>query len=572
MENLEIADVFDEIADLVELQDGNPFRIRSYRNAARTIRDHGGRLEDMVREGQDLTDLPNIGGGSADKIHEILEKGTCQKLEDLHEEMPEGLTRLLDVPQLGPRKAMQLYEELGIQSIEELKKACEAEKVQELEGFGAKTQQNLLDGIDMLEKTSGRYLFRTAADQVAVLGQHLDSVDGLKRWEVAGSYRRRKETIGDLDILVEADDREKVTDAILQYDAIDSIASRGEEKVTVYLDSGLQIDFRFFEEESFGAAMMYFTGSKEHNVAVRQRAVEREWKLNEYGLMEDENRLAGATEESIYEELNMMWVPPELREDRGEVDAAVDHDLPELIEYADINGDLQSHTTASDGANSIEEMAQAAIDAGYEFFALTDHSQAVSVANGLDEDRAKKHAAAIREVNESLDDFWLMAGIEVDILKDGSLDLADDVLADLDWVMGSIHYNLNLNEEAMTERLLSAVRSGLVHSLAHPTDRIIGQREPIVYDFTQVFEACVENDVCVEINAQPDRLDLPDIYCKQARDMGVKFTMGTDAHQTNHLDFMQFGINVARRGWLRRSDVLNTYTRDELHSWLQKRG
>ena len=573
MENSQIADIFDEIADLIELQEGNQFRIRSYRNAARTVRDLGQRIEDMVSNEEDLSELPNIGDSTAKKIHEIIETGTCERLEEMKQEVPEELTKLMDIPGLGPRKAMQIYQELGVQSVAELKQACEDEKVRELDGFGARTEQNILEGIATVEKTSGRYLYQAAAEQVDRLAEHLDGISELTRWEVAGSFRRCKETIGDLDILVEAEDREAATEAILHYSAIEKVASRGEEKVTVYLENGLQIDFRFFEEESFGAAMMYFTGSKAHNIAVRQRAVGRDWKLNEYGLMDaDDTRLAGATEEEVYGKLEMAWVPPELREDRGEVEAAEEDSLPDLVEFDDIRGDLQAHTNETDGANTIEEMARSAIDMGYQFLAITDHSQAVSVANGMDEERLKKHADAIREVNEGLDGFWLMAGVEVDILKDGNLDLAEEALEDLDWVLGSIHYHFNLGEEEMTERLLRAIRSGVVHGLAHPTVRVIGKREPITYDFARIFEACAENDVCVEINAQPDRMDLPDIYCKQAREAGVTFTLGTDAHQQSNLNFMRLGVNIARRGWLEKGDILNTKTARQLQKWLEKRG
>lgn len=569
MENSQIADVLDEIADLLELQDGNPFRVRSYRNAARTIRDHGERVEDMLRQQKDLTELPNVGDSTAEKVHQILETGTCEKLKALHEKLPEGLPLLLDVPGLGPKKAMRLYEELDVASIDGLKEACEAGRVRGLEGFGAKTEQNLLDGIEMLEKTAGRCLYRTAADQVRALQRHLEKVDVVQRWQVAGSFRRRKETIGDLDVLIEAGEREAAAEAILQYPSIESVGSRGREKVTVYLDSGLQVDFRFVEDESFGAALMYFTGSKAHNVAVRKRAVARDWKLNEYGLMEGDDIRAGRSEEEIYGELEMDWVPPELREDTGEVEAAAEGSLPELIELEEIRGDLQSHTTASDGAHSIEQMARAAEKMGYEYLALTDHSQAVSVANGLDEDRLKKHMEAIREVDANMDDFWLMAGIEVDILKDGQLDLTAGILEELDWVVGSIHYQLNLDEQAMTERIIRAVRSGLLHTLGHPTVRLIGQRDPITFDFGRIFEECAQNDVCMEINAQPDRLDLPDIYCRQAREAGVTLTMGTDAHQMEHLEFMSYGVNVARRGWLEGRDVLNTKNADELRAWLE---
>ena len=568
MENAQIADVFDEIADLLELQEANQFRIRSYRDAARTVRDLSQRLEDMVANNEDLTELPNIGDSTSSKIHEILKTGTCEQLEELRGEVPEGLTQFMKVPGLGPRTAMELYRELGIETLEDLREACEQGKVRELKGMGEKSEQNILEGIEKLESLTGRMLYRDAADHVESLGRHLNDLDSLTRREVAGSFRRCKETIGDLDVLVQAEDREQATKDILDYAPIAEVTSRGEEKVSVRLDSGLQIDFRYFEPESFGAALLYFTGSKAHNIAVRQRAVDRDWKLNEYGLFEDDERLAGEDEESVYDRLEMAWVPPELREDRGEVEAAVNDELPDLVELEDIRGDLQAHTDATDGKNTLREMAEAARERGYDYFAVTDHSQRVTMANGLDEDALRERADEIRELNEELDDLWLMAGIEVDILKDGRLDLEEDVLAEMDWVVASVHYNRNQERDQMTDRILSAVRSGVVHVLGHPLGRIIGQREPLGYDLDAVFEACAENGVFVEINAQPDRLDLPDTHCKRALEAGGRFTISTDAHKRPDLGFMKYGVATARRGWLGKGDVLNTCTAKQLRKEL----
>ncbi|MFO8006559.1 MAG: DNA polymerase/3'-5' exonuclease PolX [Candidatus Brocadiia bacterium] len=570
MENAQIAEVFEEIADLLELQEGNQFRIRSYRNAARTVRDLSRRLQDMVSEDEDLTELPNIGESTAEKIAEILETGTCERLENLRREVPSGLTRLMRVPDLGPRKSMKLYQELGIEDLDGLREACEAGKVRELEGFGEKTEQKILKGIKTLEATSGRILLREAMDHVESLGRHLDGLDVLDRWEVAGSFRRRKETVGDLDILVHTADREEATERILDYDAIDEVMSRGNERVTVRLDSGLQVDFRYFEPEAFGAALLYFTGSKAHNISVRQRAIDREWKLNEYGLFKDDNRLAGKSEESVYHRLNMDWIPPEMREDRGEVEAAEEENLPDLIEQDDVRGDLQSHTDRTDGSNTLEEMADAARERGYQYLASTDHTRRVSMANGMDEDGLREQADKIRELNESLDDLWLMAGVEVDILKDGELDLGEDVLAEMDWVIASVHYDRSMDEEQMTERLLKAVRSGVVHCLAHPLGRIIGEREPISFDLDAVLEACRENDVWVEINAQPDRLDLPDTHVRRALEAGCGLTISTDAHKVGDLDFMRFGVYTARRGWVEKGDVLNTLSADELRERIKR--
>jgi DNA polymerase (family 10) len=570
MENAQVAQIFDEIADLIELDEGNEFRIRSYRSAARTVRDLSERLEDLVEQGKDLSDIPNIGESTAEKIHEILETGTCERLEEMREKVPPALVDLMRVPNLGPRKAMQLHRDLDIESLDDLRKACENGEVRDLEGFGAKTEEKLLKGLKTLDETSGRFLYKAAADHVEALGRHLDGTDAVTRWEVAGSFRRCKETVGDLDILVQAKDRGEATDAILEYGEIEEVASQGKERVTVRLGSGLQIDFRYFEASAFGAAMMYFTGSKAHNIRLRRRAVDRDWKLNEYGLTKDDRQLAGKTEESVYHRLNLPWIPPELREDRGELEAADADDLPALVEMKQIRGDLQAHTEATDGANTIQEMADAAADRGYQFFAVTDHSKRVTMAGGLDDDAARKHADAIREVDDGMDDLWLMAGIEVDVLKSGKLDLQEKTLEGLDWVVASIHYDRNLERDTMTERYLSAVESGVVHCLGHPLGRIIGGRDPLPLDLDRLFEACAEHDVCIEINAQPDRLDLPDTHVKRAREAGVRFTLGTDAHKIADLDFMPLGVHVARRGWLEKKDVLNTRTAKQLRKWLKK--
>ncbi len=570
MENARIAEIFSEIADLLELKGGNAFRVRSYRNAARTVSELPQRLEDMVFEKADLTELPNIGEGTAEKIREILDRGTCKRLEDLHEEVPQGLTDLLRIPQLGPRKAAQLYRELSVQSLEELKKAAEDKKVRKLSGMGAKTEQKILEGIQGLEASSGRILFHTASQYVKALGDLLSSMETVVQWEVAGSFRRGKETVGDLDILVQSTDRRRVSESVAEHDAVVEVIGRGEEKMSFRLESGLQVDLRFFEPEAFGSALAYFTGSKAHNIAVRKRAQAKDWKLNEYGLFKGHNRLAGRTEASVYHRLNLPWIPPELREDRGELEAADEGRLPELIAEGDINGDLHSHTKRTDGRDSLEDMAKAARDKGYGFLAVTEHSKAVSVARGLDEEDLKAHADKIRALDEKYDDFWLMTGIEVDILKSGKLDLDEKILARLDWVVASVHSYFDLEEKEMTDRLLAAVQSGVVHSLGHPTGRMIGSRDPIRFDQDRVFAACRKYGVCLEINAQPDRLDLPDTLCKRAKEAGMSFSVVTDAHHRVDLDFMHYGVLVARRGWLEKKDVLNTRTMKQLKRHLAR--
>ncbi|MFP4138937.1 MAG: DNA polymerase/3'-5' exonuclease PolX [Planctomycetota bacterium] len=571
MENAQIADIFEEISDLLELKDANEFRIRSYQNAARSIRDMSQRLADLAEEGEDLSELPNIGEKTAEKIHEILEKGTCRRLEDLRDELPQALTEVMKVPGVGPRKAMKIHRELDVDDLDDLRQACRDGKVRTLEGFGEKTEEKILDGIKTLETTAGRVSLKEAGDHVRSLSEWLDGVDEVDRYEVAGSFRRRKETVGDLDILIQASDRKAAGEAIVEFEGISNVDSHGAEKITVHLTGGLQVDFRFFEPRNFGAALMYFTGSKAHNIHLRKIAVDRGWKLNEYGLFKDDDLLAGKDEEAMYHRLNLAWVPPEMREDRGEVDAAAEDRLPELIEHDEVRGDLQCHTTASDGNNSIEEMARSAKDFGFSYLAITDHSKRVTMARGLDNDKCRKHAEEIRKMDGKLDRFWLLAGVEVDILKSGKLDLDEDVLAELDWVIASIHYDRNLSEEKMTERYLSAIRSGVVHAIAHPLGRIVGKREAMAIHFEKVAEACAEHDVLLEINAQPDRLDLPDTYVQQAREMGCSFSFGTDAHKTDAFDFLRYATDVARRGWLEAGDVVNTLTIPRLRRRLRRK-
>ncbi|MDZ7708271.1 MAG: DNA polymerase/3'-5' exonuclease PolX [Trueperaceae bacterium] len=570
MENAQLADLFDEIADLIELKDGNEFRIRAYRAAAGTIRGWPDRLEDLVERGEDLSEIPDIGEGSAEKIHEILETGTTKRLEALRDEVPTELTELLRVQGLGPKTAMQIHEELGVNSLSDLKQACEDQRVRELDGLGEKTEQTILEGIEALGSGEERMLLGEAQDHVTSIGRHLDGIDAIDRWEVAGSYRRRKETVGDLDILVSTSDREATSDAIEAFRDVDEVLGRGAEGLSVRLGGGLQVDVRYFGEAEFGSALVYFTGSKEHNIELRRLAVDRDWKLNEYGLFKGDHRLAGHDEEAVYHRLNLAWVPPEMRENRGEIDAAGLGELPDLIRADQLRGDLHTHTDATDGAGTLSEMIQAAADRGYAYYAVTDHSKRVTMANGLDDDAALKHADAIREAGEEHDDLWVLAGIEVDILKDGSLDLKEATLAQLDWVVASIHYDLDLDEEAMTSRLLAAVRSGVVHCIGHPTTRRLGKRGPIPFDADRVFEACARHDVALEINAQPQRLDLPDVYCKRAKEAGVRFTISTDAHKRSDLSFLRFGVDVARRGWLERGDVLNTGTAAQLRKRLGK--
>lgn len=558
MENAEIASTLDEIADLLTIQEANQFRIRSYRDAARTVRDASERMADLVAEDQDLSDFPNIGESMAGKIHELVEKGTCRRLQQLREKSPEQLTDLLRIPGLGPKTARQLHRELGIKSIDDLRRAGEEQRLRNLDGLGAKTEKRLLEGIDNLEKHADRIRLKEAGEYMTTLARHLDAINEIDNWQVAGSFRRRMETVGDLDIVIQASNRERVAKELTRYKDVERVLGKGTDKVRLRLRNGLAVDFLFFNASQFGSALLYFTGAKAHSIALRKRARRRHWKLNERGLFRGNKRLAGKTEEEVYNKLKLPLIPPELREDRGELEAAEQDKLPTLVTLDDIRGDLHAHTTASDGNHSIEEMARAAKDHGYDYLAITDHSKAVHVANGLDEERVRHHADQIREVNSRIKNFRLLAGIEVDILKDGSLDLEHKVLEQLDWVNASVHSYFRLSKKDMTQRLLHAIKSGVIDCLSHPLGRQIGSREPIQLDLDKVFDACADNRVCLEINAYPDRLDLPDIHCRHARDAGVDLVISTDAHKTGDLDFMRFGVDVARRGWLEQKDIVNT--------------
>jgi len=570
MENDRIADRLDDIADLLELEDGNEFRVRAYRTASRRVREHTARLADLVDEGSDLTRLSGIGSSIADDIQELVETGSSQRLRELRDSAPEQLPEIMHVRGLGARKARKLHKELGISNLQELGEACRDGRVREIPEFGAKTEANILKGIAEQEQDARRVPLKAAADYVESLARQLERLSAVQRWVVAGSFRRRKETVGDLDVIIQASDREAAMDGIVEFHGLHRVVSRGREKSSVQLEGGLRVDFRFFEEDNFGAALLYFTGSKAHNVALRRIAKNHDWKLNEYGLTKNSQVLAARTEEDIYQRLGQVWIPPELREDRGEIEAASQDTLPELITLGDIRGDLHCHTRETDGEDTLQDMVRAARDKGYAYMAVTDHSRNVSVTQGMDETRLGRHAERIRKANAATDDFRVLAGVEVDILKSGELDLDPDALADLDWVVASVHSYFDLSEADMTRRLLRAVESGVVHCLGHPLCRQIGRRGGIHFDAEELFAACAERNVYLEVNANPTRLDLPDAYCKQAREQGSRLVINTDAHRTTDLEFMEYGVDVARRGWLEAGDVLNTRPLRELELALEK--
>ncbi len=568
--NSEIAEIFNQMADLLEIKGANPFKVRAYRNAARTVQNLGKSLETLVAEGVDLTKLPGIGQDLSDAIHEILETGRFSKLEALKKELPEGLDKLLAIEGLGPKRIRQLYDTFGITSLPELAKLAESGDIYTLKGFGPKLVAKILKGVALAKKSGHRFRFDVARPFAEGLRDYLERFEGILKVEVAGSYRRRKETVGDLDILVVAKNWQEVTDYFVRYEGVKEVVSKGPTRSTVILRNDLQVDLRSVAAESYGSALHYFTGSKAHNIKIRKMAVERGWKINEYGIFDGDKRLGGETEEGIYRLMGLCYIAPELREDRGEVEACLEGKLPDLVRREDIRGDLHMHTTETDGHATIRQMAEAAMKEGYEYIAITDHSRHLTVAKGLDEKRLRAQMEAIDRLNEEIDGITILKGIECDILEDGSLDLPDTLLRELDIVLGAIHYKFDLSEKAQTRRLLKAIAHPALHIVAHPTGRVIGHRNPYTLDMAQIYKACKEHGVALEINAQPERLDLDDIHAKAAKEEGVKISIATDAHDITSLAFMRYGINQARRGWLEKADVINTLPLKKLQAFLKR--
>jgi len=568
--NRDVAEIFNHIADLLELKGDNEFRIRSYRNAARTVESLSRNVTDMVDEGEDLSTLQGIGKDLAGKIEKIVRREKIELLEKLKKEVPEELTELLKIGGLGPKKLKKMYDELGIRSLDDLQGAIEKHKIRELEGFGKKTEETIQKEIKRLGESGNRFSIATAEELAIPLMEYLENGQGVEKLEIAGSFRRRKETVGDIDILAVCRKDNDLMDRFTGYEDVERVVSTGEARSTVILRSGLQVDVRVFEKKSYGAALHYFTGSKEHNVAMRKMAQKEDLKINEYGVFSGEKMIAGKTEEDIYDHFGLAYIEPELREHRGELEAAANGKLPELVGVDDIRGDLHVHTDATDGKMSLEEMAEAARKMGYEYMAVTDHSKRVTVAGGLDVKEVREQMEKIDRLNEDYDDFRLLKGIEVDILEDGSLDLPDELLKELDLCICAVHYKFNLPRDKQTERIVRAMENRYFTILAHPTGRMIGERDPYELDMEKIFRAAGENECFIELNAHPKRLDLVDFHCTQAKEMGVKVAISTDSHTTGHLNNMKYGIGQARRGWLEKDDVLNTLSLDDLERMIKK--
>jgi DNA polymerase (family X) len=570
--NADIAEIFNRTADLLEIQGANPFRVRAYRKAARTVGGMSKNVAAMGGDGKGLSELPGIGKDLAGKIEEIIETGKLSQLEALEKEMPNGLHAVLKIPGLGPKKVKVLYDKLNIGGVDDLKKAAENKKIRQLPGFGEKTENDILKEIERKGGAEKRLKISLAEPVADSLIDFLKKGKGIMEIAAAGSFRRRKETVGDLDILVtcKKGTNEKVMARFVDYEDVDHVVSRGETRSSVILYSGLQVDLRVVPEVSYGAALYYFTGSKAHNIAVRKIGVKKGLKINEYGVFKKDKRVAGKTEQEVFKKVNLPYIEPELREDRGEIDAAWKKKLPDLLTLDDIRGDLHSHTKDTDGRFSTEEMVAAAKAKGYEYLGISNHSQRLTVAKGLDKKRLAKQIREIDRLNEKTKGFTLLKSIEVDILEDGSLDLPDSILKELDFAVCSVHSKFRLSRDKQTERVIRAMDNPYCHILGHPTGRLINERDPYDIDMEKIMEAAKERGCFMELNAQPERLDLNDIHCKMAKEIGVKVAVSTDAHSIDDLDYMRFGVWQARRGWLEPDDVLNTRSWKELKKLFKK--
>ena len=563
--------MFDHLADLLEIQGANRFRVRAYRNAANTIRDQSRNLADMLEAGEDLSEMPDIGEDLAGKIEEIARTGHLSLLDEVAEDVPEAIVEATRIPGIGPKRARALFDALELSSVEDLKTAAQEGRIAGLRGFGEKTEAKILEELEKGAIDEHRIRLDVAEDFAEPLLDWVRGIDGVRQAEIAGSYRRRKETVGDIDILVAGEEGRAIIDRFVAYDEIEDVASKGKTRSTVVLRSGLQVDLRVIPGKSWGAALHYFTGSKAHNIAGRRRAQDRGLKLNEYGLFDGDEQIAGATEEEVYEGIGLPWIDPLLRENRGEIEAAEEGTLPELVTREDIRGDLHTHTTASDGKNTLREMAEAAMEMGYEYLAITDHSRSETQAGGLAAQELEAQIEEIDALNEELDGIRLLKSSEVDILEDGRLDYPDSLLERLDLVVASVHSKLDLDEDAQTGRILRAMENPLVSIIGHPTGRQIGVRRPSALNVERIVEAAAECGCVLELNANPVRLDLKEVHCRMAAEHGVRIAISTDAHSTRGLGNIRYGVDQARRGWLSTADVVNTRGWEDLSGLLRRR-
>lgn len=568
--NADIAAMFEEIADILEIQGENPFRVRAYRNAARTLQGLGREAKSFLEHGEDLTRLPGIGKDLAAKIKEIVDTGRCEALDKLRKQTSPGLAELLRIPGLGPKRVRALYEQLDIQTPEQLYRAARDGRIRTLPGFAEKTELNVLQAIEAHVQKDQRIKLALAGQYAEPLAEYLRQVKGVKQVVPAGSYRRAKETVGDLDILATAAGDSPVMERFNRYEEVKDTVSQGKTRSTVILRSGLQVDLRVVAPGSFGAALHYFTGSKSHNIAIRRLGQQHGLKINEYGVFKGEKQVAGKTEESVFRAVGLPYIPPELRENQGEIEAAKAGLLPDLVTLADLKGDLHAHTKATDGHNTLKEMALAARELGLSYLAITEHSKRLTVAHGLDQKRLLQQTDEIERLNEELDGITLLKGIEVDILEDGRLDLTDAVLGKLDLVIGAVHSQFHLSRSKQTTRILKAMDHPHFTMLAHPTGRLLQERDPYDADMARIIRHARTRGCFLELNAHPERLDLLDSHCRLAKDEGVLVSINSDAHSVLDFHHLRLGVGQARRGWLSATDVLNTRALRELRKLLRQ--
>jgi DNA polymerase (family X) len=569
--NKEIIDKLNELADLLDIKGESQFRIRAYRTAARAIAGGTRNIAGMLENREDLSSLPGIGNSMKDKILEIVQTGQLKQLNKLREEIPPSIVEITRLEQVGPHRTRILREELNINSIEDLKKAAESGELEKIKGFGRKIAENIRKELkNYTQREGARRIRRTEASLlIAPLYDYLNvKVDKLT---IGGSFRRKKETVGDIDLVAVSRNPAEAMNLFTGYDETERILVQGDTRSSILLRTGLQVDLRIVDEASYGAALLYFTGSKDHTIALRRIAQAKDLKLNEYGVYSNDKIIASATEKEIYEALSLQYIEPEIRENSGEIEAAMENRLPLLVELKDITGDLHSHTLETDGKNTLEEMVEAAQAKGYQYLAITDHSKKVAMAKGLDEKRLAKQITEIDKLNAQLKNFTILKAIEVDILEDGTLDLPDEILGELDLVVCSVHYHRRLSRKLQTQRIIRALNNPHVNILAHPTGRMIGIRDDLDFDMEAVMKEAATNGCFLEINCNPDRLDLNDRYARMAKEAGVKISVSTDAHSVGNFEYMEYGIAQARRGWLEKDDVLNTRSLAELKKLLKKR-
>ncbi len=568
MKNKEVAEIFRKVAALLEIKGDNPYRIRAYQRAAQNIEALTVDVEELAAQGK-LERIPGIGKDLAQKIKEILETGTLQKYEELKREIPPELLKFLEIPGFGPKKAKIVYEKLGIKTIEELEKACLEHRLARLPGFGPKTEENILKGIKLLKQKRGRLPLGLVLPWAEELVSLLKKKSPVDRIDVAGSIRRRRETVKDIDILVTSKNPLKVMEIFVSLPMVEEVLLQGETKTSVRLKQGIQVDLRVVDPECYGAALAYFTGSKAHNIRIRELGVQRGLKINEYGIFRGQNRIGGREEEEVFAAVGLPWIPPELREDRGEIEAAQAGTLPRLVGYDEVLGDAHVHSKFSDGSASIEEIAAYARKLGLKWVGICDHSQGLKVAGGVPIEKIMEKKKAIEAFNKRSKDVKLLCGTEVDILADGKLDYPDEILKEFDLVIASIHSGFKQGEENLTQRIVAAMKNPFVHCIGHPTGRLLGEREPYPLDMERIISTAKETKTALEINAYYKRLDLNDIHARAAKEAGVKLLIGTDAHITDQMSYLHLGVAVARRGWCEKDDILNTLNYRQFKKYLK---